>query len=258
MTLGELFARSRLTAAVRLAMVAIYAHERLTGRPLSSRRTLTPLLKAWRLYDGNTRSRLAKQRGILRSGDDLALDDQARREAERFIDDIHSGGGIDVGSQRFQHIGPERTAKPETPLAKARPAAFFDHIENWDNFTNKCSVGIHTVNKAGIVLWANKTELDLLGYEPEDYLGRFIGEFHQDAEDVSDILGRLTRFETVHNFPARMRAKDGSTKFVIINSNVYRQARGEFGHSRCFTTEIDEAAWQALRDKMDRTGAGSQ
>jgi hypothetical protein len=34
---------------------------------------------------------------------------------------------------------------------------------------------------------------------------------------------------------------------VMINSNVYREKGGEFGHTRCFTTEIGEAAWKALK-----------
>ncbi|MGB2932523.1 MAG: PAS domain-containing protein [Methyloceanibacter sp.] len=251
MTLRELKSRSRLEAVIRLATVAIHAHQLLTGRPLSSRQFLTPLLKAWRLYDGNTRSRLAREQGIVRSGDNLSLDDQGRRDAERFVNDIHSVATADPRSQRFQQWSAAPiSAKPRTALSKALSAATFDHIENWDNFTNKCSVGLHTVNKDGIVLWANRPELELLGYEAEDYIGHFIGDFHVDADDVRDILGILTRFETVQNYPARMRAKDGSIKFVMINSNVYRQAGGEFGHSRCFTTEIDEAVWSALKRKM--------
>ena len=123
----------------------------------------------------------------------------------------------------------------------------FDHLENWDNFCNKCSVGIHTVNRDGIILWANRTELALLGYQTEEYIGHFIGDFHMDKDVVNDMLGKLTRFETVSNYPARMRAKDGSIKFVLVNSNVYRQMGGEFGHSRCFTTEINEAIWMALQ-----------
>lgn len=253
MTLGELKARSRLEAAVRLATVAIHAHQQLTGRPLSSRRFLTPLLKAWRLYDGNTRSRLAREPGIIRSGDDLTLDAQTRREAERFVSDLDSAVDVDTRSQRFQQWSSEPITSPYSEPAKASLTGIFDHLENWDNFTNKCSVGIHTVNQEGMVLWANRTELELLGYEPEEYIGHFIGDFHLDADDVDDILGMLTRFETVNNFPARMRAKDGSIKFVMINSNVYRQAGGTFGHSRCFTTEIDEAVWTALKDKKNRT-----
>lgn len=87
-TARDLKAKSALDAAVRLAHIAMYAHERLTGQPLSSRKGLTPLLREWRLYDGNTRARLAKERGIIRSGDSLSLDAHARRDAERFADEI--------------------------------------------------------------------------------------------------------------------------------------------------------------------------
>jgi hypothetical protein len=91
----DLKAKSGLDAAVRLAHVAIYAYERLTGRPLSSRKGLTPLLKAWGLYDGNTRARLAREPGIMRSGDDLSLDRQAcqnRRATDRGVAPARSAG----------------------------------------------------------------------------------------------------------------------------------------------------------------------
>jgi hypothetical protein len=30
---------------------------------------------------------------------------------------------------------------------------------------------------------------------------------------------------------------------------VYRQKNGDFEHTRCFTTGIDEAAWKALKQQ---------
>ena len=90
-TVRDLKAKSGLDAAVRLAHVAIYAYDHLTGgQPFSSRKGLTPLLQQWRLYDGNARARLASHRGIMRSGDNLTLDAHARRDAERFIEEILS------------------------------------------------------------------------------------------------------------------------------------------------------------------------
>jgi hypothetical protein len=53
----------------------------------------------------------------------------------------------------------------------------------------------------------------------------------------------------VNAYPARLRAKDGSTRYVMINSNVYRHKTGEFEHTRCFTTGISEKAWQALKEQ---------
>jgi PAS domain S-box-containing protein len=121
------------------------------------------------------------------------------------------------------------------------------HFENWDNFVNKCSVCLHAVDGKGTILWANNPELEAMGYEPDEYIGRFIGDFHVDQDVIQDILARLTRDETLNAYPARLRAKDGSTKYVMINSNVYHEKGGEFGHTRCFTTEIGEAAWKALK-----------
>lgn len=88
LTVRDLKARSGLDAAVRLAHVAIYAYRQLTGQPLSSSKGLTPILKSWRIYDGNSRTRLAREKGIIRSGDDLSLDAHATRDAERFVQEI--------------------------------------------------------------------------------------------------------------------------------------------------------------------------
>jgi hypothetical protein len=91
-TIRDLKARSGLDAAVRLAYVAIYAYQQLAGQAFSSPKGLTPLLKTWRVYDGNSRTRLAKDKGILRNGDDLSLDAHATRDAERFIQEMLDDG----------------------------------------------------------------------------------------------------------------------------------------------------------------------
>jgi PAS domain S-box-containing protein len=106
------------------------------------------------------------------------------------------------------------------------------NFENWDNFVNKCSVWLHGVDGEGKILWANDTELKAMGYEPDEYIGRFIGDFHVDQDVIQDILARLIKDETLNAYPARLRAKDGSTKYVMINSNVYHEKGGEFGHTR--------------------------
>ena len=248
--ISEFWASSRSDAAVRLAKLAIYTHERLTGAAMSSRTSLTPLLKAWRLYDGNTRARLAKERGIIRSGDTLSLDDLEKSRANRSVVEMRSRVGISNRGQRFRRAGAEPKKAPGAEETSSGRVAVFEHIENWGNFTNYCSIGIHVVDKSGILLWANNTELGLLGYRPEEYIGHFIGDFHVDLNSVTDILAKLGRFETVANYPARLRAKDGSIKYVSVNSNVFQQPSGEFGHSRCFTTEISQAVWNVMKQQQ--------
>ena len=87
--LSDLKAQSGVDAAIRLAHVVLFAYERLTGeRSASTRKVLVPILREWRLYDGNTRARLAGCRGIVRKGDLVSLDAPAKRYAQSVIDEI--------------------------------------------------------------------------------------------------------------------------------------------------------------------------
>jgi hypothetical protein len=87
-TVRDIKAKNARDAVVRLSHIAIWAHEKLTGQPLSSRKGLTPILKEWRIYSGNARSWLANNKGFIRSGDSLMLDAHARRDAEAYAADV--------------------------------------------------------------------------------------------------------------------------------------------------------------------------
>ena len=123
----------------------------------------------------------------------------------------------------------------------------FDTFENLDNYINNCSTCLHAVDGKGIITWANETELNFMGYSEDEYVGKFIGDFHLDEDVVNDILGKLTGFETVNAYPARMRKKDGSIAYVMINSNVYKDKRGGFEHTRCHTTEVGKTAFDEIK-----------
>ncbi len=107
------------------------------------------------------------------------------------------------------------------------------------DFVENASVGMHWVGSDGIILWANRTEMEMLGYAPQEYIGRHIAEFHADQPVIEDILQRLTNRETLHNYEANLRCKDGSTRHTLINSNVLWKG-DEFVHTRCFTRDITE------------------
>ena len=91
----------------------------------------------------------------------------------------------------------------------------------------------------GIIMWANRRELEMLGFSKEEYIGRHISEFHADKPVIEDILGRLSNRETLNNYEARLRCKDGSIREVLINSNVYWEG-DKFIHTRCFTRDVTE------------------
>jgi PAS domain S-box-containing protein len=107
------------------------------------------------------------------------------------------------------------------------------------DFLENAAEGLHQVGADGTILWANKAELDLLGYEPEQYIGHPITEFHADREVIDDILEKLQRGETLYDQPARLRCRDGSIKHVLIHSNALFED-GELIHTRCFTRDVTE------------------
>jgi PAS domain S-box-containing protein/excisionase family DNA binding protein len=106
-----------------------------------------------------------------------------------------------------------------------------------NDFFENALEGIHQVGPDGVILWANKAELNLLGYEREEYVGHHIAEFHVDRSTIDGILHKLLIGEGLIDEPSRMRCKDGSIKDVRINSNAYFEG-GEFIHTRCFTRDV--------------------
>ncbi len=105
------------------------------------------------------------------------------------------------------------------------------------DFVETSTICLHWVGADGTILWANQAELDLLGYTREQYIGRNITEFHADEDVIHEILACLSRGETLRDFPARLRHRDGSIRHVLINSSVLFED-GKFVHTRCFTRDI--------------------
>ncbi|WP_270089029.1 PAS domain-containing sensor histidine kinase [Sphingobacterium sp. SYP-B4668] len=110
-------------------------------------------------------------------------------------------------------------------------------VEELTDFIENASIPLHWVDEDGIITWANQAELDMLGYEIEEYIGLPISNFHVDSDVIANILKLLRNNETLRNYPARLRSKDGAIIHVSISSNAL-MADGKFIHSRCFTTDV--------------------
>jgi two-component system CheB/CheR fusion protein len=106
-------------------------------------------------------------------------------------------------------------------------------------FLETAAIGLHRVGPDGAILWANDAEMRMLGYAPEEYIGRNIADFHADREVIDNILACLTRGERLREREARLKCKDGSIKTVLIDSSVLRED-GRFIHTQCFTRDITE------------------
>jgi PAS domain S-box-containing protein len=139
---------------------------------------------------------------------------------------------------------------------KEMEAELLQKNRDLEDFFQNSAIGLHIVNGEGIILRANQAELDMLGYTAEEYIGRHIVEFHADAPVIGDILHRLSSGESLDRYPARLLAKDGSIRHVLITSNG-RFASGLFVNTRCFTTDVTDLrmAEMARRESEGRLAA---
>jgi PAS domain S-box-containing protein len=118
-----------------------------------------------------------------------------------------------------------------------------------DTFDN-APTGIHWTSAGGVILRLNRRLAEILGYSVEELLGRNIADFHLDRDVAADYLRRLRAGETVLDLEATLRAKDGTHRYVLMNSNA-RFENGKFIHSRSFTRDF--TIRKQAQDKLGRT-----
>lgn len=109
-----------------------------------------------------------------------------------------------------------------------------------EDFFMNASIPVHIVGEDGIIEWANKTELQSMGYEeyPKEYIGNHIADFHADNTVIEEMLTRLLDNRPLVDFEAKLVRRDGSVFSVAICSNS-RIEDGDFINTRCFTYPLE-------------------
>jgi PAS domain S-box-containing protein len=133
------------------------------------------------------------------------------------------------------------------------PPSFVRSPEHLMDFVDTAGVGLHWVASDGTIVWANPADYEPLGYTADEYIGHNITEFHADDDVIADILRRLSGGERLHDYEARLKAKDGSIRYVQIRSSVLFEDGPErkFVHTRCYTQDITERKRSELaRDRF--------
>jgi PAS domain S-box-containing protein len=113
-----------------------------------------------------------------------------------------------------------------------------DPTHDFAELLDQAPVAIHSIDAAGTIVWANRAELELLGYSSEEYVGQPLAAFHVDPDVATDMLARISRGETLRDREARMRARDGTIRHVLVSSNM--GVAGGRAASRCFTRDVTE------------------
>ncbi|HEY3487742.1 MAG TPA: MEDS domain-containing protein [Gammaproteobacteria bacterium] len=97
--------------------------------------------------------------------------------------------------------------------------------------------GRYWLGMDGRILWANKAELNLLGYGSDEYVGRHISEFHIEPAVAADILRRLLSGEVLYDYPVKRRRKDGTSSHALMYSGGLWKWE-KFIYVRCFTRAV--------------------
>ncbi|MDP9123041.1 MAG: ATP-binding protein [Pseudomonadota bacterium] len=116
------------------------------------------------------------------------------------------------------------------------------------DFLENAAEGLHRVAADGTLMWANRAEMDMLGYTDEEYIGHHVSEFYVDQRLIEDILCRLRAGETLHDHPATLRCKNGGYRYVQITSNAYFEDE-KLVYTRCFTRDVTD---RRLREVVEK------
>lgn len=158
----------------------------------------------------------------------LVAKDRSERPIEESAAPIRADDGKLAGAVVvFRDISEARLARQTIERSEAELADFFEHAP----------IGIHWAAPDGRILRVNESELELLGYTREEYVGHFVREFHTDPEAVDRSFAELAAGRSLSNVEATMRCKDGSLRVVRISSNALRRD-GEMVHTRSFTRDV--------------------
>ncbi len=223
----------------RTVGTTVTAMSRATHKPVRAYGEMVDVL--WRRGERDAALRLEQLWNELRTQVSFKL--LCAYGTEAFV----TGGGVaDVCGTHSHVMSPERTLVDEVDvrsliaeiaLRTEAQRELRASNEDLEDLLDTAAIAIHRVDSDGLIRYANRAELDMLGYSADEYVGRHIAEFHVDMPVIEDMLVRLTRGETLRDHESRLRAKDGSIRHVQITSNL--QARpGERPLTRCFTRDV--------------------
>lgn len=108
-----------------------------------------------------------------------------------------------------------------------------------NDFFENAPLSLHWAAPDGTILRVNATELQMLGYAPEEYLGHSIAEFFIDKDAAENVLQQLRSGEALDDYETQVRCKDGSIRDVRISANALWDD-GRYLRSRWFILDITE------------------
>ncbi len=169
----------------------------------------------------NDTDRLTSYVGIII---DITERKRAEQELEQYRNRLE-----ELVAQRTQELAAANTAIRENA---ERIADLYDHAP----------VGYHSLDPNGVIVDVNETELKMLGYAREEYLGHKLTDFMtpESRELFCLRFGEFQRSGRVRDIDYDVICKDGSLLPVLISADIVRDEQGAFLFKRATMTDNRE------------------
>lgn len=148
----------------------------------------------------------------------------------------------------FQESGMTRDSVLEQRLKELEAQLAFRSTaeEELRSFVENAPIGMEWLTPDGRIQWANRAQMDLLGYSPAEYIGRPFTQFHVDPEPMAQLLATLS--DKPRSIRAEMRTRDGGLKTTLIDVSAVVKD-GKPVCAQCFVRDIT-AQIKAERDAL--------
>ena len=237
------------------------AHTRIYGGAV-----LAVLLAGALIWFGLRRALMPLERATQRIGESVAgelpavhLDEAGSREIRLLLHNFNVlQEQVDrqkdfIGKERDRL---EREVSVRIAELRAANAALSQRSVEVEDLYNRAPCGYHSVDRNGVFLRINDTELEWLGYQREEVVGklRLIDVLCPElAQRFDEYFEQFHQDGFVRDLEWELRGKDGHTMAVLINSTAIRDAAGRFVASR--TTVFDNRQRKALELALRKSEA---
>jgi diguanylate cyclase (GGDEF)-like protein/PAS domain S-box-containing protein len=129
-----------------------------------------------------------------------------------------------------------------------------DSRELYRDLFDNAPVGYHEVNADGRLVRVNRTEASMLGYTPQEMVGRFAWEFVVESVSKEAFAAKIAGELPLAPFERTFRRKDGSELPVLLEERLIHDASGQVRGIRTSVFDITakKEAERALRESEER------
>lgn len=139
--------------------------------------------------------------------------------------------------------GHNPTLKNQPDIAQLRDEydELSEKLKKYEDAFNSITDLFSRANKDGIIEMVSPSVINILGYTPEEFKGKKAVDLYVNPKDRDVFLGALERDGFCQNFETRLYAKDGSERYVSMNSRIRYDKDGNVSSIDCITRDITDA-----------------